>query len=127
MTITVALGTSTPTSITVVETRIFVLFCWKRIHGGFLLIGRHFAVQQAHVNVGENDARKVFVHVLRGLHRTGFRFLNHRIDHVGLTPLLDLPGNKLQTFSMQSPETCLVSTGCLPGGSSSIIETSRSP
>ena len=32
----------------------------------------------------------MLVHLLRGLHRLRFRFLDHRIDHVGLPPQVDL-------------------------------------
>ena len=48
-------------------------------------------MHQAHGDIGEDLAREVLVHFLRGLHGLGLGFLDHRVDHVGLAALVDLP------------------------------------
>ena len=85
-----ALGTSTPTSITVVGHQDADFAALEFLHRGFFFVGLQLAVQQANCEVGEDDFGKMLVHLLRGLHGLGFRLFDDRINHVGLTARLDL-------------------------------------
>ena len=62
----------------------------KFLHGGFFIVRRKLAVQQPDLQIRIHHARKMFVHLLRGLHGLRFRFFDHRIHHVGLPPRIDL-------------------------------------
>ena len=63
MTMTVALGTSTPTSMTVVATRTWGFVALETAHGYVLVVGGHAAVKEAELEAGEGAGAELFVHV----------------------------------------------------------------
>ena len=60
------------------------------LHGRFFFRCRKTPVQQADRDIGKNLLRKMLVHLLGRFHGLRFRFLDHRIYHVGLPARVDL-------------------------------------
>ncbi len=90
MTITVAWGTSTPTSITVVATSTGRLAAAEALHRRVLVVGAHPAVHELDLEVGEDLLRQVPVHLGRRRGSELLGVLDERAHHVGLEPLGDL-------------------------------------
>ena len=80
---------------TVVATRMLISPSLEALHDGFLFVGGEAAVQQADVEIGEDLAREVLVHLLRGFHGLRFGLFDDRIDDVGLAACVDLRFTKL--------------------------------
>ena len=77
---------------------------------------------------GERPRRELLVHRRRRLEIGLLRFLDHRIDDVGLAALR--PSRVRRTPARArapTPAACTVVIGCRPGGRSSSMLTSRSP
>ena len=73
----------------------------EALHHGFLLGRCELAVHQTDGQHGEDLARKVLVHLLRGFHGLRFRFLDYRVDHVRLAAFVDLSFH--ETVSLLDP------------------------
>jgi hypothetical protein len=73
MTMTLALATSTPTSMTVVATRTSISPRLKRRHGDFLVVGAEAAVEQAEAQAGERACAELVVHLGGGAELGFFR------------------------------------------------------
>ena len=89
-TITVAFGTSTPTSTTVVETSTSNSPRANARHHAFLLVRLHPAVQQRDAVGREDVLREVVGHLGRRLEVDLLRLLDQRVDDVGLPARVDL-------------------------------------
>ena len=66
------------------------LACLEALHDGLLFVRAEAAVHQTDRDLGKDLARKMLVHLLRGLHRLRLGFLDHRVDDVRLAALVDL-------------------------------------
>ncbi len=125
---TVAFGTSMPTSTTVVETRTCTVAGGERPHHALLLVLAQPAVQQRDAELGKHLGREVVGHLRRGPHVDLRRLLDQRVDDVRLAPGVQLrAARSAYTSSRRDWGMTCVSAGVRPGGSSRITETSRSP
>ncbi len=125
MTIIDALGTSTPTSITVVATSTFDLAAHERVHHRRLLGWLHAPVQQPDLQLGQRR-RELGVQRDRGLQLELFRLLDQRTHPVDLSAADSELAHALDDLARRRWLTSLVATGVRPGGISSMTETSRS-
>ena len=128
MTITVASGTSTPTSMTVVATSTSSVPGPELGHDPLLLGRRQLAVEQPDPQAGQLRAGQA---LRLGHHRGGLdpvRSLDQRADHEG-----PVAGGHLGPAPAPTPPRpragsgATVVTGSRPGGSSSMMVMSRSP
>ena len=129
MTITVASGTSTPTSITVVATSTSTLTGPELGHDPLLLGRRQLAVEEADAQAGQLGPGQAFGF---GHHRRGLdpvRPLDQRAHHEGPVPARHLGPAPAPTprRPLAGPLSQVVVTGSRPGGSSSMMVMSRSP
>ncbi len=99
MTITVALGTSTPTSMTVVETRMCTSPRRNASITALFFLAAHAAVQQAQPQFWKNGFLQPLVFDDGGFERAvrfrRFGLLDHGIDDVGLAAGGDLAAQKI--------------------------------
>ena len=129
---TVASGTSTPTSITVVATNTSSSPDRKRVHDLLALGRRHLAVHQAHPQPRQLP-RPPAARTPRW--RTGLdprRLLDERADDEGPVSGGDLGAHAVPCLvpaavASPAPGSHTVVTGTRPGGSSSSVVRSRSP
>jgi len=98
----------------------------RRITSSFSSAPRRPCIRPT-AETGENFVRQVLVHLLRRLHGLGLRFLDHRVNHVGLAARVDLPLEGAVDLLDTVGGYVFGDDGLRPGGSSSMIETSRSP
>ena len=127
-TITVAFGTSTPTSMTVVATRTSSVAGPERAHHGLLLGRRHAPVQQAEPEAVQLAARQPLERLLRRGDLELLGLLDQRAHDVRLAarrrPRRAPPPTRPPR---PHPPPSVVTIGVRPGGSSSRTLTSRSP
>ena len=127
MTMTVAFGTSMPTSITVVATSTSISPAAKARIVRVLLIGRHLAVQQAEpADRGSICVRSRSNSAVAALQVDLLGLLDQRIDDVRLAARRDLLADEIVDARRASAASrSAVCTGCRPGGSSSRTESGR--
>ena len=129
MTMTVALGTSTPTSMTVVATRTCRPAGTELCHHGLLLRRRQLPVQQAEAQARQRPGTEAGELLAGRGGLDALRLLDQGADDVGLVAGGDLlahrPPGRLHLRGDRVAQ--IVLTGVRPGGSSSSTVVSRSP
>ena len=84
-----------PTSMTVVETRIWICFPIKSVHDLFLFGSFHPPVDEADTGLRKDFFLQMFRHARRILEIQVFRLFDERIDDKDLISLLHLPADDL--------------------------------
>ena len=125
---TLAFGTSMPTSTTVVDDEQMQLARRKRLHHPLLAVGLQPAVQQADAVRGKHFLREVVGHLGGRLEVDLVRLFHERIDDVRLTARVELPADeRVDLVAARSRASPRVLIGSRPGGRSRMTDTSRSP
>jgi hypothetical protein len=121
-----ALGTSTPTSITVVDTSTGISAAGQTVHHRLLLGRRHARMQQADQHAGQRGGAQFGVGGGGVAQVQRLALLDQRADPVHLPALRQLGADALDHLVAPRRGHQPVTTGVRPGGSSSMVETSRS-
>ena len=128
MVISVALGTSTPTSTTDVETSTWISPLRKSSITASFSAARHAAVDQPEAEIGQLAVGQRLEGRFQADGGHLVRFLDQRRDDVALPAFAEFFAEEvppLDRACRRRPDRCC--TFCRPGGLSRSVETSRSP